>query len=205
MSRLIGQLSDGIGAGFQRMGTEEVPQGMRGDRLGVLGADLVDPAPVQLRCLPAYEQIWTVCVTLPVSYRKVFPNRMDHLIPQIDDSLLPALSLSNGKLPTGEIDIRQQKPHHFAVPQPRIGKQRHHSVVPLAEILPGGQDRLPEGVYLCLADGAGAGVLQLDFHEVVFEHNGLGLSANLYEPFIVAALPPAPSACGIRSLRIWMR
>ena len=81
---------------------------MWGDRPGVQGADLVDPAPVQLGRLPAHEQIRAVRVTLPVSYRKVFPNRVDHLIPQVDDPLLPALSLSNGKLPTGEIDIRQQ-------------------------------------------------------------------------------------------------
>lgn len=150
-----------------------------GYHIRVLIENLVDSGWGQFFALPADEEIGAVRLAL----LEVLPQSVNNFVVDVDQPLFVALA-DDTDLPGRQVNLLYSESSALAAPDTGIGKEGHNGVVPLAAAL---QEPLAKSLHIFLRNGTGTGVLQLDFHEVVLQHNGFCLSANLYEPVVAAA------------------
>lgn len=84
---------------------------------------------------------------------------------------------------SGQVNLIQLEVGALTPPYAGVGEQGHDGVVAFASAL---QEPLAERFHVLLGNGAEAGVLPLHFHEVIFQHNDVGLLTRLDEPIIIA-------------------
>ena len=129
MTCLVCDLMNGITV-LQRIRTEIVPQRLRGNHIRILIKYLVDPRRTQFPVLTADKQIWAV----RVPHLQVFPDGIDNLIIEIDQSVLVALA-DDPKLLDRQVNLAQLQIDALTAPDPGISIKRDNAKIPLAAVL----------------------------------------------------------------------
>ena len=168
MTCLISDLMNGITV-LQRIRTEIVPQRLRGNHIRILIKYLVDPRRTQFPVLAADKQIWTV----RVPHFQVFPDGIDNLIIKIDQPVLVTLA-DDPKLLGCQVNLAQLQIDALTAPNPGISIERDNAKVPLAATF---QKALSERLHVLFLYCTGAGILDLDFHEITVQHRSFRLPA----------------------------
>lgn len=178
MTCLIGNLMNGITV-LQRIRTEIVPQRLRGNHIRILIKYLVNPRRTQFPVLTADKQIWAV----RVPHLQVFPDGIDNLIIEIDQSVLVALA-DDPKLLGRQVNLAQLQIDALTAPDPGISIKRDNAKIPLASAF---QKTLAERLHILFLHCTGAGILDLDFHEITVQYRSFRLPAARNQILIQAS------------------
>lgn len=168
MTCLIGNLMNGITV-LQRIRTEIVPKRLRDNHIRILVKYLVDPRRAQFSILTADKQIWTI----RVPHLQVFSDGIDNLITKIYQPVLVALA-DNPKLFGRQVNLAQLQIDALTAPDLGISIARDYAKIPFAAAF---QKTLAERLHVLFLHRIGAGILDLDLHEITVQYRSFRLPA----------------------------